>query len=350
VSDRLRVVQWTTGNIARQAVRAILARPDMELVGAYAHSPSKVDRDVGELCGLDSEVGVAATDDIGALLALEPDCVMYAPLHPDVDELERLLAAGVNVVTTSELLTGRALPDAERRRIDEACESGGSTLFGTGMNPGWVEQLAAVSSGVSLRPRHVRVLESVDVSLFAGDANFDEFGWGRPAGDPGHAEDVEAATRTFAEGAEVLARLLGIEDPELHCTVGFAHATTDLDLPGRDIAAGTVAGIDIRWEVLYAGRAVAELNSRFVMSSELDRDWTVEHGYLIEVAGDPNIRIKVDIWPDLDDLAALTVEEMHGIGMRISALPAVNAVPAVCAAPPGLLTYADLPTIAGRPS
>ena len=98
------------------------------------------------------------------------------------------------------------------------------------------------------------------------------------------------------------------------------------------------------------GRALAELNSRFVMDSRLDRDWTVEHGYLIEVAGDPNIRIKVDIWADLDDLAALTVEEMHGIGMRISALPAVNAIPAVCAAAPGLLTYADLPTIAGHPS
>ena len=95
---------------------------------------------------------------------------------------------------------------------------------------------------------------------------------------------------------------------------------------------------------------MAELNSRFVTSSELDRDWTVEHGYLIEVAGDPNILIKVDIRPDLEDLAALTVEEMHGIGMRISALPAVNAIPAVCKAPPGLLTYADLPTIAGRPS
>ena len=345
----LRVVQWTTGNIARQAVRAILSRPDLELVGVYARSADKVGRDVGELCGLDRVVGVAATGDVAELLATRPDCVLYTPLHPDVDELVSLLGAGVDVVTTSELLTGRALTPADRQRIDEACRSGGTTLFGTGMNPGWVEQLAAVASGISLGLRHVTVVESVDVSLYAGDANMDEFGWGRPAGDPGHAAAVQAATRTFAEGAEVLARLLHVDAPELRCHVDFAHTLVDLDLPGRSVAAGTVAGIDLRWEVLDDGHPVAELHSRFVLTSQLDRDWTVEHGYRIDVRGDPNIKVRIEIWPDLDDLSQLTAEEMHHIGMRISSLPAVNAIPAVCAAAPGIRTYADLPTVAGRP-
>jgi len=95
--------------------------------------------------------------------------------------------------------------------------------------------------------------------------------------------------------------------------------------------------------VLVGGRAVAELHSRFVATSALDTGWTVDHAYTIDVEGDPRFTIRVEIWPDLDDLSELTVEEMHAIGMRISAVPAVNAIPVVCAAGPGIRTYADLP-------
>jgi hypothetical protein len=347
--EALRVVQWTTGNIARQTVRAVLARDDLELVGVFAYSADKVGVDVGVLCNLGRAVGVTATDDIGALLALGPDCVIYTPLHLNTHHLTRLLGAGVNVVTTSEILTGRTLDDGARAAIEGACATGGATLLGTGMNPGWVQLLAGVAAGIGLGVRHVRVTESVDVSLFAGDANFDRFGWGRPSNDPGHAADVEHATQTFSEGAEVLARILGIDSPELSCAVTFAHALSALDLAGRPIAAGTVAGIDVVWEVLADSHPVAELHSRFVVTSELDTGWTVEHGYKVEVDGDPRVTVKLEIWPDLDDLAKLTVEEMHAIGMRISGVPAVNAIPAVCAAAPGIRTYADIPVPSGRP-
>src|SRR6478672_1171232 len=94
----LRVVQWTTGNVGRRSVLAILANPMLELVGCYAWSPDKVGRDVGELCGTDAPTGVVTTDDVGALLDLRPDCVVYNPKWPNVDELVRILNAGVNVV------------------------------------------------------------------------------------------------------------------------------------------------------------------------------------------------------------------------------------------------------------
>jgi hypothetical protein len=345
----LRVVQWTTGNIAQQTVRAVLSRDDLELVGVFAYSPDKVGVDVGDLCHLGAHVGVTATNDIDALLALGPDCVVYTPLHPDVEHLIRVLRAGVNVVTTSEILTGRTLAPEVKQALEEACAIGGAALFGTGMNPGWVQLLAGVAAGIGLGVRHVRVTESVDVSLFAGDANFDHFGWGRPACDAGHPADVEAASSTFAEGAEVLARILGIDDPEIRCTVTFAHAIADLDLPGRPVAAGTVAGIDLQWDVLAGDHPVAQLRSRFVLTTDLDTGWTVDHGYRVEVDGDPRVVVKLEIWPDLDDLSKLTVEEMHAIGMRIAGVPAVNAIPAVCAAAPGIRTYADIPIPSGRP-
>ena len=100
MKDRIRVVQWTSGSVARESVRAIHAHPNLELVGLYAYSAQKAGRDVGDLVGM-APIGLTATNDVQSLLALEPDCVCYTPPFPDADELVTLLEAGVNVVTTS---------------------------------------------------------------------------------------------------------------------------------------------------------------------------------------------------------------------------------------------------------
>ncbi|MBV9950445.1 MAG: dihydrodipicolinate reductase, partial [Acidimicrobiia bacterium] len=133
----VRVVQWTTGNVGKRSVRAVMARPDLELVGCYAWSDDKSGRDVGELCGIDP-VGVTATNDVDALLALRPDCVVYNPMWQDVDELVRILESGANVVSTAAFVNGRGL-GAGRDRIVEACAQGQSSMFGTGISPGFVE-------------------------------------------------------------------------------------------------------------------------------------------------------------------------------------------------------------------
>src|SRR3954452_22560928 len=99
----LRVVQWTTGNVGRRSVIAITAKPGLELVGCYAWGSDKVGKDVGELCGIES-LGMAATDDVDALFALRPDCVVYNPKWPDVEEMARILDAGINVVSTAAFI------------------------------------------------------------------------------------------------------------------------------------------------------------------------------------------------------------------------------------------------------
>jgi hypothetical protein len=342
VERPLRVVQWTTGNVAHETVRAILERSDLELVGVFAHSASKAGKDAAELVGLDAPTGVRATGDVDALLALKPDCVVYTPLFFAVAEVTRLLRAGVNVVTSCEFLTGRSLAAGERDAVEAAARDGGATIFGSGMNPGYSAMLGAVGAAISRDVRHVKISESVDVTLFAADSNMDALGWGRPKDDPGHARDVEHAVRVFHDGLDVLGELLGVRDYARRCTVEFAHATEDLNVPGRDIKRGTVAGIDVRFTGLIGGTPRFELHQRWVMGSKLDPPWKVEHGYLVVVDANPRIRMKLEIWPDLDDLGKLTVDEMHAIGMRITGLPLVNAIPKVCAAEPGIRTYADL--------
>jgi hypothetical protein len=144
----LRVVQWTTGNVARKTLRSVLRRPELDLVGCYAWSADKVGQDAALLCRLEEPCGVAATNDVAALLALEPDCVVYSPLHPDVEELSMILRAGVNVVTTAEFLTGHSLGEPARAALQAAAIEGGASLFGTGMNPGFAQLLGAVATGL----------------------------------------------------------------------------------------------------------------------------------------------------------------------------------------------------------
>ena len=140
-----RVVQWTTGNVGERSVRAIATRPDLELVGCYAWSSDKVGRDAGELAGIEP-LGVVATNDVDALLALKPDCVAYNPMWSNTDELVRILSAGVNVVSTAAFITGGQSPE-DRELIAKACEAGGSSMFGTGISPGFIEMIAAPHTG-----------------------------------------------------------------------------------------------------------------------------------------------------------------------------------------------------------
>jgi hypothetical protein len=125
-----RIVQWTTGNVGKSSVQAIAANPNYELVGLFAWSDDKVGRDVGELVAIEP-FGVSATNDVNSLLALKPDCVVYNPMWIDVDELVRILSAGVNVVASASFITGHNLGDG-RARLEEACAKGGATLFGSG--------------------------------------------------------------------------------------------------------------------------------------------------------------------------------------------------------------------------
>ena len=340
-----RVVQWTTGLVARQAIRAIVERSDLELVGVYAFSKEKVGQDAGDLVGLGRPLGIRATDDIEALVALRPDCVVYMPLHPEIKHMARLLRAGVNIVTTAGFVTGRALGEPARAALDEAARAGNASLFGSGIHPGHSDYLAAVASGICREVHYVRVLESVDLSLWAAEPNQDEFGWGRPAGDPGHAEDIERVTAVDIDALDLLAELLDVPLDDVRCVVEFAHATADVDIPGRPVKRGHVAGIDIRWIGVSGGVDVVEVNLRWTLTPNLEPAWVAPEGFLLEIRGTPCVTLRIDFMPE--DLESLTIEDMAGFGHVITAMPVVNAIHAVIAARPGIVTYADLPPLTG---
>lgn len=139
-----------------------------------------------------------------------------------------------------------------------------------------------------------------------------------------------------------------IDLDEILCDVSFAHTTEDVVTDGVAIPAGHVGGMDVKWYGIHDGREVLAVNQRWIATPLLEPAWTVEHGYRIEVVGDPHVHVKIDLMPTDADLADLTPAVMRGIGLRITAAPLINAIPAVCAAAPGIATYADIPAVAGR--
>ena len=337
-----RVVQWTTGNVGRRSVRAIVSNPALELVGCYAWSADKVGRDAGELCGT-NPTGVIATDDVDALLALQPDCVVYNPKWPDVDDLVRILESGVNVATTAAFITGDAL-GAGRDRVLDACERGQSSIFGSGMNPGFANLLGIVSAGICDRIDSVTILESVDSTGYDSPETELPVGFGRPIDDPSLPAMTRAGTAVFGDAVRLTADALGVVLDEVRCEAEYAQTTEDLDLGSWSIAAGCVAGVSVSWQGIVDGRVVVALNARWRKGAHLQPDWKVEHGYVVDVQGQPCVRTKLEVYPPADFVAKSFGDYMV-LGMIMTALPAVNAIPQLCRARPGIVTYLDLPLV-----
>ncbi|SEH71207.1 hypothetical protein SAMN04489835_3164 [Mycolicibacterium rutilum] len=341
-----RVVQWTTGNVGTKSVHAITTNPNLELVGCYAWSKDKVGVDVGTLCGI-APVGVTATDDVDALLALRPDCVVYNPMFADVDELVRILAAGVNVVTTSEFITGTGF-GAGRDRIVEACRRGDSTIFGSGINPGFIQLFAVVTAGISDRVDRISIVESFDTTIYNSPATEIPMGFGYPIDHPDLAAITEKGSRIFREAVQLVADAVGARLDDIRCEPRYAQTTEDLALPGDwTIKAGCVAGIDVRWTGHVGGREIVEIRGVWTKGQTLDPVWSTDFGYTITVEGRPTIRSTLSFEPP-PDFAGETLDDYIMLGLTITAMPAITAIPAVVAAPPGIATYTDLPLLLPR--
>jgi hypothetical protein len=341
----LRVVQWTTGNVGQRSVRAVVDHPDLELVGCYAWSADKVGQDAGTLCGI-APLGVAATDDVDALLGLRPDCVVYNPMWPDVDELARILEAGVNVVSTAAFVTGQNLgPD--RERIVEACRNGSSTMFGTGVSPGFAELLAIVTASICDRVDKVTVSEAADTTLYDSPSTEIPAGFGRPIDDPELPAMTAQGTAVFGEAVALVADALGVELDEIVCEAEYAQTTEDLDLGSWKIEAGCVAGLAASWQGRVDGRTIVDLNVRWKKGQALEPSWAIEDGWVIQIDGRPTVTTKIGFLPP-PDFEATTFQDFMVLGMIMTAMPAIYAIPRVVDAAPGIVTYVDLPLVLPR--
>ncbi len=343
----LRVIQWATGNVGRAAIEGVLGHPDLELVGCWVHSADKDGVDVGTLLGGEA-IGVPATADVDALLATDADCVLYSPLFVDPAVVTRILESGKNVVTP---LGWFYPPDAERERFDEVSRGAGVTLHGTGIHPGGItERFPLVLSALVGSVTAVRAEEFSDIRTYgAADVIRD---WMLFGATPEHARTsimADALGAGFRQSVWMVADELGFAiDEHLRTTHDVAVATAPIDSPIGPIQPGTVAAQRFRWEGLVDGEPVITAAVNWLMGDDdLDPPWAFGpegERFEVEVAGDPGVFVTFKKLHPTSIEAGL----QRNPGIVATAMHCVNAIPYVCAARPGLLTYLDLPPVAGR--
>lgn len=343
----LRVIQWASGGVGRAAVAGIAAHPDLELVGLWVHDPDKVGRDAGELAGIDP-LGVAATDDVDALLALGADCVLYSPIMADEAVVARILASGASVVTP----LGWFYPgDRNVTTLEEAARAGGATLHGTGIHPGGItERFPLMVSAVSGSVTHVRAEEFSDIRTYgAPDVVRHIMMFGATPEEAAASPMGGFLGAGFLQSIDMVVAALGFRaDAERRSHHEVAVATAPIDSPIGPIAPGLVAAQRFTWEATVDGEPVVTVRTNWFMGEEdFDPGWTFgPEGERFEVAvtGDPSSLVTFHGWHPESIAAGLE----RNPGIVATANHCVSAIPAVCAADAGLRTYLDLPLVAGR--
>ena len=338
----LRVVQWATGNIGMRALRAVIDHPTLELVGVHVHADEKVGRDAGELCGAPT-TGVRATNRIDEVVALGADCVLYMPHACDIDAIATVLASGANVVTTrGEFHHAASLDDDVRVRVEAACADGGTSIHSTGSSPGFItEALPLVLTSLQRRLDRLVIDEFADMSSRASpELLFRVMGFGRDrsAFDPARWSHGVAA---FGPSLHVTAEALGLPLDAVAGSGEVAVASRDLTIAAGTIAAGTVAAQRMVVQGMRGGEPLVTFRASWYCTTDLGPAWDLrETGWRLTVDGDAPLDVEIRF--------PIPPERMAATTPGYTAHRAVNAVPAVCAAPPGILTSVELPQIVAR--
>jgi 2,4-diaminopentanoate dehydrogenase len=338
---RRRVVVWGTGTIGMFGLRGLINHRDYELVGVHAWGADKVGKDAGDLLGTE-KTGIITTDDVAALLALKPDCLVYQGNYASreeecVNEVIPFLEAGINVVGPSlmDLIASEFGRQEFVEPIARACEKGGSSIFCGGTDPGYmsVGHVFAMLASAG-RIDRITFVELGDLQGYGAVDSLKLYGFGEPLDylPPMFTDDVGAGWH--------ISTLLGIAD---YLAVEIEDVTSKWETAGLDrdfeaaigpIAANTTAATRWSMDCMYKGqplisyRKVERIHPEAGPDFERNKDGGVS-GYVIQIDGDPDFRCETYL-----SLAA---------GCAMTALHPINAINAVCEAQPGIVGQLDMP-------
>lgn len=353
VNRPLRVVQWSTGNVGRHSLAGITARPDLELVGVWVSNPAKVGVDAGELAGLGATLGVAATNDADALIALRPDCIIHTGMADDrifeaIEDLKGFLRAGIDVVSSSPVFLqypDGVMPDEMIDPIREAAAEGGASLFVNGIDPGFANDwLPLVMTSISERIEEVRCMEVLNYATYdQAMVLFDVMGFGQPMDHVPMLLQPGILTTAWGSVVRQIAAGLEIELDRVDEHYERRPAPDTFDVSAGTVQEGTVAALRFEVEGMIGDRAAIVLEHVTRLRDDLAPEWpqpTGHGGYRVIVTGEPTYTV---------DMQMMGTDGDHNTaGLKATAMRLVNAVPAVVAAEPGLVTSLDLPLVTGR--
>lgn len=344
------VFQWASGNVGRYAARAVSRRSDMELTGLHVTNPDKSGSSVNDLLGIDAP-GVSATSSIEAILDSAAEVVVHAPLasliygenpNQDLDDICSLLAGGKNVITVVGYMYPKVYGRDVVDRIETACRAGGTSFHGTGLNPGWMgDWLPLAMSTLCEQIDHLGVLEVSNFQHYASpQIMFESMGFGSTP-DAFEARGVRRKTwldGLFSESIQLVADGLAMNVTTIESTRETVLAENDLEVAAGTVSAGTVAGQRWYWKGLAGGNEVIAHETVWRIHPDVAPDWP-----------DSNNHIRFKGTPDID-LELPRDFTFISNGMLSTAMRAVNAIPYVVAAEPGIRTFLDLPPMFARQS
>ena len=344
-----RVIHFSTGNVGRHALRSIIGRPDLELVGVHANSAQKVGRDAAELCGVEEPSGVVATDDIDALVALRADCVVYtsqAETRPSdaLDEISRFLAAGTNVVGTSMvwLVAPEHADDWLRAPLERACKTGDTSLYINGIDPGFSGDTLVYSAlSLSARATALTMQEIFDYGSY-DDAEFTGVSMGFGTTPDQTPVMFQPGVLTSVWGGQVkgLADGLGVELDDVSERHETWVTSEPIECAMMTVPPGRVAAVRFAVEGIRGGLPVITMEHVNRLTDAAAPDWPYPPDgrpgvHRVTIAGDPGVEINAHV-----GLAG--IDHNQG-GVIATAARAVNMIEPVCTAPSGLLAAQNLP-------
>ncbi|MEJ6010043.1 dihydrodipicolinate reductase [Novosphingobium aquae] len=348
---KYRVIQWATGNVGTRAMRAVVEHPDMELAGLWVSNPDKagldaarlVERDVGYE-GTCPDTGVIASQSTADMVATSADCVLYMRQGTDIDELCQLLASGKNVVTTRGDFHDPASMDPEtRERIEEACAAGNSSIYSTGSSPGFItEAMLLPIVSMSRQLDCVTIDEYADMtSRNSPDLIFNIMGYGVSVGQFDQRR-VDYVKHDFAASLAQVAKAIGLEIDEWRAFGELSGANSTVQIAAGTIEAGTVGAQRITIEGVKDGKPRLRFRANWYCTTDIEHDdWNLrESGWKVVVEGGTPMEVNITFPVDEATYPSVTP--------GFTAHRAVNAIPAVCAAAPGIRTTADMEHVLAR--
>ncbi len=348
------VVQLGTGNVGVHSLRALITNPEFELTGVWVSSDAKAGKDAAELAGLPDSTGVLASTDLDAVLATGPQCAVYNAMADNrlpeaLEDYRRVLAAGVNIVGSGPVFLQypwQVIPEQLVKPLEDASREGNSSLYVNGIDPGFANDLLPLAlAGTCQSIQQVRCMEIVDYATYdSAVVMFDVMGFGKPLDEIPMLLQPGVLSLAWGSVIRQLAAGLGISLDEVTEKYVREPAPEAFDIASGHIPKGSAAGV--RFEVLgiVNGEPAVVLEHVTRLREDLCPDWPqpAQPGgsYRIEITGEPSYAMDIC-------LSSPNGDHNHA-GLVATAMRIVNAIPAVVAAPPGIVTTLDLPLITGK--
>lgn len=345
-----KVIVQGTGFVGKMVIRELVTHPDFEIVGCIVNNPGKYGRDAGEIAGI-GPIGVIATTDIDAALAVPADALAHfgptaALAAQNIDHMSRALRAGKNVVSTAmtPFVYPKSCPPSMLEPLEKACREGGTSCFTTGIDPGFANDLFPMTlMGVCGRVDRVRIQEILDYSTYTGD--YSTMGFGEPLEQKALLENPQVLIFAWGHTIPMIADAIGVPLEKIDTVYEKWETPERIVFPHGAIEAGMCGAVrfEIRGWVGSEPRIVVEHTNRITTAAA--PHWPrpkIEDNdaYRIVIEGSPNVVQEIAFRGAGGDANAG--------GCLATGMRAVNAIPAVCAAKPGLLSPLDLPLIPGH--